>query len=434
LNGAHAAIAQDCAACHNGDYNNTPNTCYGCHAADYTQTTNPNHAAAQFPTDCQSCHTETAWTPSTFDHDSFYPIVGAHTAIANNCDACHNGNYTDTPNTCYGCHAADYTQTTNPDHAAAQFPTDCQACHTETAWAPATFDHDQFYPLTGAHMAIANDCAVCHHGDYTNTPNTCAGCHTDDYNQSVNPNHLALGIPMDCISCHSTEPDWMPASFDIHNNYYQLNGAHAAIAFDCAACHNGDYNNTPNTCYGCHAADFLQTTNPNHSDAQFPTDCQACHSETAWIPSSFDHNSFYPIVGAHVAIANNCDACHNGDYTNTPNTCYGCHASDYNQVNNPNHLSGGFPTDCVLCHTQDAWSPSTFDHDGLYFPIYDGKHEGEWNDCVDCHIVAGNFSVFSCIDCHEHDNPADLADEHEDVPGYVYESNACYACHPTGED
>jgi hypothetical protein len=50
LLGAHAAIANDCAACRNGDYNNTPNTCAGCHTDDFNAATDPNHAAQQFPT------------------------------------------------------------------------------------------------------------------------------------------------------------------------------------------------------------------------------------------------------------------------------------------------------------------------------------------------------------------------------------------------
>ena len=27
-----------------------------------------------------------------------------------------------------------------------------------------------------------------------------------------------------------------------------------------------------------------------------------------------------------------------------------------------------------------------------------------------------------------------MDDEHEDVSGYVYDSNACYDCHPTGSE
>ena len=240
---------------------------------------------------------------------------------------------------------------------------------------------------------------------------------------------------MDCASCHTTAPDWNPASFSIHNDFYPLTGAHAAIANDCAACHNGDYTNTPNTCIGCHLLDYNQTTNPDHEAAQFSTNCSSCHNENAWIPSSFDHDNFYPLIGAHALIANNCVACHvGGNYSNTPNTCFGCHSSDYNAANNPPHQSAGFPTDCTQCHSQSAWEPSTFDHDDMYFPIYSGNHNNEWDQCTECHTTPGNFSLFSCIDCHEHDNPGDLADDHDGVNGYMYVSTACYACHPTGDD
>jgi hypothetical protein len=512
LDGAHADISNDCAACHNGNYNSTPNTCDGCHTGNYNQSTNPNHVNLAFPTDCATCHTtDPGWNPATFTiHDNYYVLDGAHADIATDCAACHNGNYNNTPNTCEGCHQAGYDQTTNPDHAAINIPTDCETCHTTTpGWNPATFPiHDNYFVLDGAHLPIANDCATCHNGNYNNTPNTCEGCHIDDYNQTTNPNHVTLGIPTDCTTCHTTQPEWNPATFPIHSNYYVLNGAHAAIANDCAACHNGNYNNTTNTCFGCHADDYNQTTNPNHLANQFPTDCQDCHTETAWVPSTFDHNNFYPLTGAHIVIANDCNSCHNGNYNNTPNTCEGCHIDDYNQTTNPNHVTLAIPTDCAMCHTTDpdwnpatfpihsnyyvlngahaaiqndcaachngnynntpntcfgchesnynnannpnhaaaqfpttcedchsetAWVPSTWDHDNQYFPIYSGKHEGEWNQCVECHTIPGNFTAFSCIDCHEHDDPVESADDHQGVSGYSYSSPACYSCHPAGE-
>ncbi|MBK7029732.1 MAG: hypothetical protein IPH45_11175 [Bacteroidales bacterium] len=49
---------------------------------NYNQTTNPNHVTSQFATTCQDCHTQTAWVPSTFDHDNTYPLTGAHATIA----------------------------------------------------------------------------------------------------------------------------------------------------------------------------------------------------------------------------------------------------------------------------------------------------------------------------------------------------------------
>ncbi|GIV30823.1 MAG: hypothetical protein KatS3mg029_0174 [Saprospiraceae bacterium] len=511
LEGAHADIADDCFACHAGNYNNTPNTCDGCHMDDYNQSTNPNHVALGIPTDCAQCHTtEPGWAPAAFPiHNNYWVLDGAHADIADDCAACHNGNYNNTPNTCDGCHMDDYNQSTNPNHVNLALPTTCDDCHTtEPGWAPAAFPiHNNYWVIDGAHLAIADDCAACHQGNYNNTPNTCDGCHIDDYNQTSNPNHVALNLPIDCDMCHTTEPGWAPATFPIHNQFWPLNGAHAAIQNDCVLCHNGNYNNTPNTCYGCHADDYNMATNPNHAANQLPTDCEECHTETAWVPSTFTHafwpmtgahipiandcnlchqgnynntpnqcedchmpaynsatnpnhvalnlptdcamchttdpdwmpatfpihNQFWPLNGAHAAIANDCVLCHNGNYNNTPNTCYGCHASEYNNATNPNHAAAGFPTDCQLCHTETAWVPSTFDHDNMYFPIYSGTHEGEWNLCTDCHI-GGNYNTFSCIDCHEHDDPVELEEEHEGVPGYQYNSQACYNCHPTGEN
>jgi hypothetical protein len=432
LTGAHTTAS--CNDCHNGDYMNTPNTCVACHQSDYDQTSNPDHGALGFPTDCASCHTtDPNWVPATFtDHNGFYPLTGAHSAVG--CNDCHNGDYVNTPTTCAGCHTPDYNQTTNPNHINLGIPTDCDMCHTtDPNWMPATFPiHDDYYPLTGAHVSIADDCAVCHNGDYTNTPNTCAGCHTPDYNQTTNPDHGAIGIPTDCAMCHTTDPNWIPADFPIHDDYYPLTGAHSIIAANCADCHNGDYVNTPNTCAGCHTPDYDQTTNPDHGAIGIPTDCVMCHTTNPdWVPATFPiHDDYYPLNGAHAAIANNCIECHNGDYTNTPNTCVGCHQSDYDQTNDPDHAAANFPTDCTACHNENAWVPSTWDHDNLYFPIYSGKHDGEWNTCADCHTNSNDYSVFSCLGCHLQ---GQTDDDHDEVNGYMYESNACYACHPTGE-
>jgi hypothetical protein len=254
-------------------------------------------------------------------------------------------------------------------------------------------------------------------------------CHQTNFNQTANPNHLEAGISTDCASCHTTAPDWKPASFTIHNNYYPLTGAHAST--DCASCHNGVYSNTPNTCVACHQSNFNQTTNPNHTSAGISTDCASCHTTAPdWKPASFAiHNNYYPLTGAHAST--DCASCHNGVYTNTPNTCVGCHQASYNQTTNPPHASAQFPTECETCHSTVGWVPSTFNHDGQYFPIYSGKHKDEWNTCAECHPNAGNYAVFTCISCHEH-NKTEMDDEHSGVSGYSYNSQACLNCHPTG--
>ncbi|HEY7471110.1 MAG TPA: hypothetical protein VIE68_02060, partial [Gemmatimonadota bacterium] len=58
-------------------------------------------------------------------------------------------------------------------------------------------------------------------------------------------------------------------------------------------------------------------------------------------------------------------------------------------------------------------------------------HDNEWDTCQTCHVSPGNFSVFSCLNCHEH-NQAEMDDKHDEVGGYAYDSARCYDCHPDG--
>ncbi|MCB0751983.1 MAG: hypothetical protein KDC52_10955, partial [Ignavibacteriae bacterium] len=87
---------------------------------------------------------------------------------------------------------------------------------------------------------------------------------------------------------------------------------------------------------------------------------------------------------------------------------------------------------CEDCHNTSDWNDATFDHDGQYFPIYSGKHKEAWNSCSDCHTNPSSYSVFSCIDCHEHNNKTKVDDKHRGESGYSYTSAACYDCHPQG--
>jgi hypothetical protein len=506
LNGAHGRIASDCFACHEGSYVNSPNTCFQCHSEDYNQTTDPPHAEAQFSTECQTCHTEDAWIPSTFEHDIQYfpiysgthnnewtscnechtipgnyalfscidchdhnqadmdrehqgiggysynsmacfechpdgqgqggfnhnqtnfPLTGAHiTAL---CADCHENGYTGTTTICSECHEADFNQATNPNHVELAIPDDCESCHTTNpGWEPATFPiHNEYYQLNGAHGRIASDCFACHEGNYNGTPNSCFGCHAEDYNQTTDPSHLASQFPTECTLCH-TESAWEPSNFNHNETIFPLTGAHTTTL--CADCHENGYTGTTTICSECHEADFNQATNPNHVELAIPDDCESCHTTNPnWQPALFPvHNEYYPLVGAHSQIAADCFVCHEGNYNSTPSTCYGCHADDYNQTNDPPHQTAQFPTDCELCHTQTAWEPSTFNHDALYFPIYSGEHEDEWDQCSDCHTNPGNYAIFDCLGCHDQ---ASTDREHDEVTGYIYNSIACLDCHPRG--
>jgi hypothetical protein len=202
---------------------------------------------------------------------------------------------------------------------------------------------------------------------------------------------------------------------------------------DCIECHADGYAGTPTDCNSCHNVDYNNTTNPNHTEIGISTDCIACHTtEPEWIPATFEnHNDYYPLNGAHATIANDCVECHNGDYTATPNTCIGCHLSDYNATTDPDHSTAQFPTDCIACHSESVWDPSTFDHDAMYFPIYSGDHDGEWNNCATCHTNATNYAEYNCFECHTNPTTDDIHDHPGDPEfnDYVYDSYACVACH-----
>ncbi len=426
LTGAHVAVS--CAECHvGGQYTGIPTACYSCHQQDYQNATEPEHAAAQFSQSCAECHTTSAWQPSTFSHDqTAFPLTGAH--IAATCQACHvNGQYANTPTDCWACHQTDFEGAQDPNHVAGNLDHACAQCHTDIAWSPASFDHGGTdFPLTGAHVSL--NCAQCHiNGQFNNTPTDCWSCHQTHYEGATNPNHVSNQFSHDCAQCHTTAA-WTPSTFDHNQTQFPLTGAH--INANCASCHvNGQYQNTPTDCYACHQQDYDGVADPNHVSNQFSHACAECHTTAAWSPATFDHSQTqFPLTGAHVSVS--CVACHvNGQYQNTPTACAFCHQADYNGSNNPNHQAAGFPTTCQDCHSTSGWTPAQFNHDQQWFPIYSGRHEGEWNTCADCHSNPNNFGEFTCITCH-HQN--DMDEEHSDVQGYVYQSSACYNCHPTG--
>jgi hypothetical protein len=432
LTGSHTSV--DCLDCHAAGFEGTPTECNACHITDFNQSTNPNHLTLNIPTDCASCHTTNPdWNPATFGiHNEYYVLTGAHAAIANQCVSCHNGDYNNTPNTCVGCHQDDYNQTTNPSHIALNFSTDCASCHTESAWSPAEFSsHDnQYFPIyTGAHEGVWDQCNDCHTNANNYSVFTCTTCHTSsETSQQHNGVNGYFYESSACLACHPTGD--AQGAFNHNESGFPLTGAHTSVS--CVECHANGYQNTPTECNACHTPDYNQSTNPNHNSLGLSTDCVTCHTTTPnWNPALFPvHDDYYPLLGAHAAIENQCATCHNGNYNNTPSTCVGCHQDDYNQTNDPDHQAAQFPTNCTNCHSQNAWVPSTWDHDNLYFPIYSGQHNGAWDQCNDCHTNPNNYSVFTCLTCHEQN---ETNDDHDEVSGYQYVSSACLACHPDGE-
>lgn len=131
LTGAHRAVS--CQGCHaDGVYRGKSTTCISCHRTDYDATTNPNHAAAAFPTDCASCHTTTRWAGATFDHDArFFPIYsGAHRGQWSSCATCHTNPTNFGVFDCLSCHSKTKTDAQHVGRSGYVYASpNCYACH-----------------------------------------------------------------------------------------------------------------------------------------------------------------------------------------------------------------------------------------------------------------------------------------------------------------
>ncbi|MBL8221876.1 MAG: hypothetical protein JNL62_21750, partial [Bryobacterales bacterium] len=403
LIGAHAAV--NCESCHRGAasgvFKGLNTECVTCHLNIYETSVTVNHRRAGFTTDCKNCHTLDTWRNAKFNHESFtgYALTGRHTALE--CNSCHNTlQYKGTPANCFSCHTADYTAAKIPNHAEANFPRDCAFCHATQTWQGAKFDHNTTtkFPLTGAHAGIGN-CASCHAaGRFTGTPMNCSGCHMPDFEKSTNPNHARGRFSNTCEDCHATV-QWKGAKFDHKLARFTLTGAHTRT--DCAQCHvGGKWTGTTTECAECHRTDFAKPTNPSHTAGGFPQNCTMCHTTAQWSGAEFNHNTStkFALTGKHTVTT--CAQCHVNDrFAGTGQECSSCHLDLFRSASNPNHLTGGFPSECTMCHATAAWKGVTFRHETSTRFALTGKHASA--SCQQCHgnnQFAG--TTMQCMGCH----------------------------------
>ncbi|MFM1879132.1 MAG: hypothetical protein RLZZ241_1998 [Bacteroidota bacterium] len=383
-----------------------------------------------FKISCESCHNPSGWSLDynslQFNHgnQTEFDLDGAHKLI--DCTSCHQDlSFKGTPNDCASCHLDVHNQTVGND---------CIRCHDSDSWivseVPEIHEQNGFV-LTGPHSNLS--CVECHTDanplNFFPIGNDCISCHNDDFQSTTSPNHLEAGYSLDCTECHSPIGfGWNSES--INHDFFPLTQGHDIS--DCSQCHTtGTYADASPECVSCHQNDYNQTSDPNHQQAGFSTDCASCHTTAVgWKPAGIDHD-FFPLTLGH--DIGDCTQCHTtGNYADASPECVSCHQNDYNQTSDPNHQAANFPLDCASCHsTNPDWKPVDWDHDGQYFPIYSGEHRGEWNACTDCHTNASDYSVFSCFACH---GQSSTDNEHRGVNGYTYDSMACLQCHPDGSE
>ncbi len=305
----------------------------------------------------------------------------------------------------------------------------CEDCHTTDGWdvlpEKVAFDHGSTgFPLYGRHRAA--QCTDCHGAKVIpeDAAPTCAGCHTD-------PHRGALGVG--CDDCHTPASWAQSADWLRHRDTrFPLVGTHGAA--DCSSCHaEGQaepYRGTPTDCFSCHAEDYQRPDiAPDHMAAGFRTTCETCHSQTLWAPATMNHDLFWPLRGAHGGAS--CSSCHTGGvYGGTSTDCGSCHQNDYVAAKDPDHVAIGMSHQCSQCHQPTGWRPArTVWHEPM-FPLLTGAHSNV--GCLSCHTdPVQPYADFQCTQCH---TAGPTANRHDDVGGYVWDSFACYSCHPDGSE
>ena len=193
---AHAALANDCFACHAPLRGPAADLCIACHVlADIGLRTTQGvaitagHSGTARPLrrsfhqdlttqDCMACHSDHAGPKLTqgshqrFSHDQLREQARAR------CEACHAPPSNDLHRT---------------------WTDGCAQCHTTQAWKPATFKHDAHFLLDQDHNTA---CTTCHlGGDHSRY--TCYGCH-EHTPAKVRAQHAEEGIRNieDCVACH----------------------------------------------------------------------------------------------------------------------------------------------------------------------------------------------------------------------------------------
>ena len=228
--------------------------CVSCHLEDDEHN---GHNGEQ----CDTCHSNTAWPDTTFNHDidTDYRLLGGHMEVA--CNDCHVEPIYEVElnTTCESCHLDD-------DPHDGSLGTLCESCHTEVNWQdPVFFDHDlTSFPLLGSHND--NECEDCHATQaYKEVESECAGCHhVDDPHRG--------SFTGRCDACHNPVA-WDLWDFD-HNvqTEFPLQGAHVEVA--CNDCHRSAIEKMKlidGSCGSCHRADDIH-------DNEFGVNCGRCHT------------------------------------------------------------------------------------------------------------------------------------------------------------
>jgi hypothetical protein len=373
---AHQALEgiSNCQKCHEQGRKTTAEKCFGCHAAVAERIARKRGVHRNVTRNCATCHAEHGGTdgvlrpfdPAAFDHASIagFPLTGRHAAVADRCAACHKTrSFLTVAGTCTSCHTDVHNGTLG---------TTCTKCHsTQVAFrdAVASYDHSKAaFRLAGAHRSVP--CASCHVNRAFKGIRfaSCTSCHRDPHRQT-------FGAV--CTTCHTSDA-WRTRKVDHSRTGFVLVGRHSTV--DCASCHRQSAMKAilnARTCAACHA-DVHRGT--------FKQDCGACHSESGFASTPFDHSQTrFILTGKHANLE--CRACHTGvvngpaerrsvDFRGLKTACVSCHADVHRAT---------LGTGCDSCHTPSTFRVTAYTHTGAA-EFFTGSHASL--ECAGCHARA----------------------------------------------
>ena len=194
---------------------------------------------------------------------------------------------------------------------------------------------------------------------------------------------------------------------------------HKSLEGDCFACHAPFTGADSGRCVSCHKpVDIGRLTSTGlplaKSAAKSATattfhqelisqDCVACHSDHAGVKRFAKQRSFN-----HALLKKD-----------TREQCQACHKTPTDALHR--QITGN----CLQCHTQDQWTPASFDHN-KYF-VLDQDHN---TSCVTCH-VRNDYSRFTCYGCHEH-TPDNIRRKH--IKEGISKFDNCVECHRSADE
>ncbi len=431
LIGRHNKV--NCASCHSlKDFSQIDSACVSCHRDIHEAKLGPN---------CDRCHTPNGWGIFNIEDihlESSFPLMGRHAQV--DCQGCHKslprGDLSFNTTRCVECHEKHYLEVQAPNHVAGGFPTDCQECHQMNSWRPALMtSHDAFFPIfSGTHDGEWDECANCHTDPASFQIFNCLTCH-EHKRDRMDASHQGISgytyNSLDCLICHPTGEKQQYVAHDAE--YFPIfSSAHSGVWDGCYNCHTVVGDRSQVSCLECHEQATASSVHTGITSYSWETSaCLTCHPDGTGGEYPAHDAEYFPIYsGNHAGVWMACATCHTDPNNRSVYDCFACHEQAPIDIVHQGMLSYVYEsTTCFSCHPVGVREDYP-EHDGAFFPIYTGGHSGVWSDCSDCHTDPNDRAVFTCITCH---NQPTVDGVHVGIPGYLYSSNSCFSCHPTGD-